>query len=71
MPCPRPASSTPRSTSRARRGAAVATAYHAYARGDQLLYQLAATGTYTIVIEDFSLTNTGNYNLSLLDIPSQ
>ena len=37
--------------------------------GDQPVYQLAATGTYTIVIEDQSLANTGNYNVTLLQIP--
>jgi hypothetical protein len=50
----------------------VATAgapYESPTSNPQFVYQLAATGTYSIVIEDHSLTNTGNYNLSLLDIP--
>jgi len=53
-------------------GTSVATAgapYESPTSNPQFVYQLAATGTYSIVIEDHSLTNTGNYNLSLLDIP--
>ena len=38
--------------------------------GDQLDYQLKNTGLYTIVIEDYSLSNSGNYNLSLSKIPA-
>ncbi len=47
-------------------GAAVA---HPGACGDWLEYQLQTSGTYTIVIRDCGLTNTGPYNLSFLKIP--
>ena len=53
-------------------GAAVTTAGVACcapSSNPQLVYQLAATGTYTIVIEDYSRTNTGSYNITLLQMP--
>jgi hypothetical protein len=38
--------------------------------GDKLDYQLKNTGLYTIVIQDYGLSKTGSYNLSLSKIPS-
>jgi hypothetical protein len=36
---------------------------------DQLDIQLQQTGLYTIVIQDYSINHSGNYNLSLLKMP--
>jgi hypothetical protein len=37
--------------------------------GDQMNPQLAKSGLYTIVISDYSLNNSGSYNISFLKIP--
>jgi hypothetical protein len=36
--------------------------------GDRLDWQLAATGTYTVVISDYYLTNTGTYSVTFLNV---
>jgi hypothetical protein len=36
---------------------------------DQLDHQLLQTGTYTVMVQDFGLDHTGNYNISFLKIP--
>ncbi|HET6349318.1 MAG TPA: hypothetical protein VFH88_09580, partial [Candidatus Krumholzibacteria bacterium] len=44
--------------------------YAAYTGADRVDYQLTATGTWTILIEDNGLDNAGDYELSLLNITS-
>ncbi len=36
--------------------------------GDRLDAQLAASGTYTVVVQDFFMTNAGNYTASLMNV---
>jgi hypothetical protein len=49
-------------------GVAIATT-HGFSGGDRLECRLDSTGTYTLVVADFSLTNTGDFALTLLQIP--
>ncbi len=41
-----------------------------YPFGDQLDYQLAQTGLYTVIVQDYQLDHTGSYDISLTKIPS-
>jgi subtilisin-like proprotein convertase family protein len=45
-------------------------AYATYTTGDRLEFQLTATGTWTILIEDNGNDTAGNYDFSLLDVTS-
>jgi hypothetical protein len=44
--------------------------YVAASFGDRLEYQLAAAGTYTVLVQDQTLVNTGTYAISFLNITS-
>jgi hypothetical protein len=54
---------------RPRGGAAIASSHGSFGGGDRLECQLDSTGTYTLVVSDWALANTGNFALTFLEMP--